>query len=146
MGPSPQIVAQLIEIVDRPHNLDGGPHQIRSRLAESGNFLRRCLGFAEDDLHRAGNLRRRGRLFFDRCSDRGDDFVSGADRFLDPADAANRNARLFLDVANLLQIFEVAFLVCTERFLTSAATTAKPLPASPARAASCVVFNASKLV
>ena len=58
-----------------------------------------------DDLHRAGNLRGRGRLFFDRRSDRGDDFVSGADRFLDPADAANRNARLFLDVANLLRDF-----------------------------------------
>ena len=56
-------------------------------------------------MHRAGNLRRRGRLFFDRCSDRGDDFVSGADRFFDPADAANRNARLFLNVANLLRDF-----------------------------------------
>ena len=44
-------------------------------------------------------------MFFDRRSDRGDDFVSGADRFLDPADAANRNARLFLDVANLLRDF-----------------------------------------
>ena len=37
----------------------------------------------------------------------------------------------------------VALVVCWDRFFTSAATTANPLPASPARAASIVAFNAS---
>jgi hypothetical protein len=40
----------------------------------------------------------------------------------------------------------VARPVWLARFFTSAATTAKPLPASPARAASMVAFNASRLV
>jgi hypothetical protein len=40
----------------------------------------------------------------------------------------------------------VAFEVCVARFLTSLATTAKPLPASPARAASIVAFSANRLV
>ena len=40
----------------------------------------------------------------------------------------------------------VAFAVCLANSLTSLATTAKPLPASPARAASMVAFSASKFV
>ena len=36
--------------------------------------------------------------------------------------------------------------VCPARPFTSEATTAKPLPASPARAASIVAFSASRLV
>ena len=40
----------------------------------------------------------------------------------------------------------VAVAVCPASVLTSKATTAKPLPASPARAASIVAFKASKLV
>jgi hypothetical protein len=36
--------------------------------------------------------------------------------------------------------------VCTASDFTSEATTAKPLPASPARAASMVAFSASKIV
>ena len=40
----------------------------------------------------------------------------------------------------------VALAVWLARFFTSDATTAKPLPASPARAASMVAFNASRLV
>ena len=36
--------------------------------------------------------------------------------------------------------------VCPARFFTSSATTAKPFPASPARAASIVAFSASSLV
>ena len=43
-------------------------------------------------------------------------------------------------------ISSVALAVCPARFLTSLATTAKPLPASPARAASIVAFSASRLV
>src|SRR3954470_4151216 len=43
-------------------------------------------------------------------------------------------------------ISSVAFEVWVARFLTSAATTAKPLPASPARAASIVALSARRLV
>ena len=45
-----------------------------------------------------------------------------------------------------LAISSVALAVCTASDLTSEATTAKPLPASPARAASMVALSASKLV
>ena len=45
-----------------------------------------------------------------------------------------------------LRISSVALPVWLARFLTSLATTAKPLPASPARAASMVAFSASRLV
>ena len=40
----------------------------------------------------------------------------------------------------------VALAVCLANSFTSVATTANPLPASPARAASIVAFNASRLV
>ena len=44
------------------------------------------------------------------------------------------------------EISSVAVAVCDARLLTSPATTAKPRPASPARAASMVAFSASRLV
>ncbi len=44
------------------------------------------------------------------------------------------------------EMSSVAFAVCTASDFTSAATTAKPLPASPARAASMVALSASRLV
>jgi len=40
----------------------------------------------------------------------------------------------------------VAFSVSEESFLTSSATMANPLPASPARAASMAAFRANKFV
>ena len=43
-------------------------------------------------------------------------------------------------------IFSVDCFVCSDRTLISSATTANPLPASPALAASMDAFNASKLV
>ena len=43
-------------------------------------------------------------------------------------------------------ISPVAFAVCAASAFTSEATTAKPLPASPARAASMVALSASRLV
>ena len=45
-----------------------------------------------------------------------------------------------------LEISSVALAVCTASDFTSEATTAKPLPASPARAASMVALSASRLV
>ena len=49
-------------------------------------------------------------------------------------------------LATWLPISSVALAVWLARFLTSDATTAKPFPDSPARAASIVAFKASKLV
>ena len=51
--------------------------------------------------------------------------------------------RLLADCVSLIcsVISSVAFVVCSARFLTSPATTAKPLPASPALAASIVAFK-----
>ena len=43
-------------------------------------------------------------------------------------------------------ISSVAFAVCVASACTSEATTTKPLPASPARAASMVALSASRLV
>ena len=43
-------------------------------------------------------------------------------------------------------IFLVSLFVCSASFLISSATTANPLPASPARAASIAAFRANKLV
>ena len=43
-------------------------------------------------------------------------------------------------------ISPVAFAVCSASAFTSEATTAKPRPASPARAASMVALSASRLV
>jgi hypothetical protein len=43
-------------------------------------------------------------------------------------------------------ISPVAFAVCTASDFTSEATTAKPRPASPARAASMVALSARRLV
>src|SRR5688500_20205552 len=45
-----------------------------------------------------------------------------------------------------LAISSVALAVWLARFFTSEATTAKPLPASPARAASMVALRASRFV
>ena len=45
-----------------------------------------------------------------------------------------------------LEMSSVALAVCTASDFTSEATTAKPLPASPARAASMVALSASRLV
>jgi hypothetical protein len=44
------------------------------------------------------------------------------------------------------EILSVASLACLARFLISLATTAKPRPASPARADSMVALSASRLI
>jgi len=51
-----------------------------------------------------------------------------------------------LDGLDFLAISSVARAVSLASSFTSLATTAKPLPASPARAASIVAFSASRLV
>ena len=59
-------------------------------------------------------------------------------------DHVGRDAIQIADLAN--PILSVACLAWLARFLTSAATTAKPRPASPARADSIVALSASRLI
>ena len=60
------------------------------------------------------------------------------------ASTASRVAACIWPICVLMS--SVALPVCWARLFTSDATTAKPLPASPARAASIVAFSASRLV
>jgi hypothetical protein len=65
------------------------------------------------------------------------------------ADLLDRSYRLLggaLDTGDLLADLAGAFAVCSASAFTSEATTAKPRPASPARAASMVALSASRLV
>ena len=60
--------------------------------------------------------------------------------------AATASAAALRTVSIWPPISAVALAVCAASVFTSPATTAKPLPASPARAASIVAFSASRLV
>ena len=94
----------------------------------------------------AGDLARCRTLLLDGRCDRGRDLAHLADR---PADTADRLHGLLgrpLDLADLRADLVGGLAVCVASDLTSLATTAKPLPASPARAASIVAFSASRLV
>jgi len=115
-------------------------------LLDAGNirvdFLRAAGGF----LDAAGNLLGRRSLFFDRGRDRNADLIDSA--------ITSATLRIAVTVASLevwiaaicSDISVVAFAVWPASDLTSDATTAKPRPASPARAASMVALSASRLV
>jgi len=62
--------------------------------------------------------------------------------FYDPTDCG---LSYFVDLINAIVNFLAARAVCWASSFISLATTAKPFPASPARAASMVAFKASKL-
>ena len=64
----------------------------------------------------------------------------------DPQDTWNRLHHLLFSRVTRRVMSSVALAVSWARSLTSPATTAKPLPASPARAASMVALSASRLV
>lgn len=49
-------------------------------------------------------------------------------------------------LSTVFLIISVSLLDCSANFLTSSATTANPLPCSPARAASILAFKANRLV
>ena len=99
------------------------------------------------DLDAAGDFLRGGALFGDRRRDRAADIADIADGALDRADrrdralggaaACRRSARRYP---------RWRWPVWPASALTSPATTAKPRPASPARAASMVALSASRLV
>ena len=101
--------------------------------------LRRILGAA-------GDLLRGRALFLHGGRDRGGDLVDLADDAADALDGVDGFAATFWMSAICSEISSVAFAVWLASDFTSEATTAKPLPASPARAASMVALSASRLV
>jgi hypothetical protein len=85
-------------------------------------------------------------LFLDRGADRRCDRADFLDRGGDALDRLDGFLGGALDLGNAGADLLVASAVWLARLLTSAATTAKPRPASPARAASMVALSASRLV
>ena len=95
--------------------------------------------------HAAGNLSRRRALLHDRCGDRTRDCIDLTDGVLDVLDAATDSPVAARTSLIWRVISSVDLAVWLASAFTSPATTAKPLPASPARAASMVAFSASRL-
>ena len=122
------------------------PIRFRRRRAHVGDVGRDLLGALRRLLHVAGDLlRRRALLFHGRRDGRGDlrQLLDGAVISL----MASTNSRVAAWMPAICwPISPVALAVCSASALTSEATTAKPRPASPARAASMVALSASRLV
>jgi len=85
-------------------------------------------------------------LLFDSRSDRRGNFRQPLDRPRDVLDGADRVLRRRLDAGDLLADLAGCLGGLLGERLSSEATTAKPRPASPARAASMVALSASRLV
>ena len=127
-------------------HLIGGGAGLARRLGDAGDVGRHLVGAGRGLLHVARDLLGRRTLLLDRRGDRGRDLVDLADRLADALDRRHRVPVEAWMAAICAPISSVAFAVWLARFLTSDATTAKPLPASPARAASIVALSASRLV
>ena len=114
-------------------------------FADAGDIGGHLRGSGRGALHVPRDLAGGGALLLDRARDRRGDLV---DLAIAAAISFTASTALLveLDCADLWPISSVAFAVCAARFFTSEATTAKPLPASPARAASMVALRASRLV
>ena len=87
-----------------------------------------------------------GALLLDGGRDRGRDLVDLADDAADVLDGVDGFAGDLLDVGDLLGDFLGRLRGLARQRFDFEATTAKPRPASPARAASMVAFSASRLV
>ena len=97
-------------------------------------------------LHVAGDFLGRGALLLDRGGDRRGDLGDPPDRAVISLIATTESCVAACMPAIWVEISLVALAVCDASALTSCATTAKPRPASPARAASMVALSASRLV
>ncbi len=105
------------------------------------------LGALRRLLHVAGDFLGRCTLLFHRGRDGRGDFrqpLDGAEEISLIAPTESLVAAWMPEIC--WPISPVAFAVCSASAFTSEATTAKPRPASPARAASMVAFSASRLV
>jgi len=94
----------------------------------------------------AADLAGRGRLFFHRAGDGILQVVDLVDDLADLLDGLDRAGGVVLDRLDLAADILGRLAVCLASSLTSLATTANPLPASPARAASMVALRASRFV
>ncbi len=94
----------------------------------------------------AGDLGGGRALLLDRGADRGGDAADLLDGGGDAVDGVHGLPGRALDLGDLVPISRVASAVWLASDFTSEATTAKPRPASPARAASMVALSASRLV
>jgi hypothetical protein len=94
----------------------------------------------------AGDMLRGRALLLDGSRDSRRDVRDALDRGADLLIASTDSRVAVCMLAIWLPISSVALAVCVASVFTSAATTAKPLPASPARAASIVALSASRLV
>ena len=94
----------------------------------------------------ARDLARRRALLLDRRRDRGGDVVDLADRGRRCCGSPTTAVVVTVCMLTICwRISSVAFAVWLARLFTSEATTAKPRPASPARAASMVALSASRV-
>ncbi len=94
----------------------------------------------------ARQLERRGGLLLHGVADRGHHGAGVGDAAGDARNRVDGAGGGVLSICTRARISSTRPAVCTESALTSCATTAKPRPDSPARAASMVAFSASRLV
>ena len=137
----------LAEFAGRGENGIGQRARLVGGVARAGHVDGDLAGAGGDLLDAARDLARRRSLLLDRGGDGGGDAADLPDGIADAADRRRRSRRWRTGSrVTCPAISSVAFAVWLARALTSEATTAKPLPASPARAASMVALSASRLV
>jgi hypothetical protein len=105
----------------------------------------RC-GLRRGSLHVCRHLLRHCGLFFDRRSGRRHIFADTFYRSLDLDPSFGDRDRISIETGDLRPDLVGRRLRRAARVFTSAATTANPGPASPARADSIVAFNANQLI
>ena len=137
---------ELRELLGRAVRLGGALRRAAGGLGDAGDVAGDLVGARGRLADVAADLAGRGRLLLDRRGDRGLDVVDLGDDRADLADRRDRVLRVALDRLDLAADVLGGLAVLRASSLTSLATTAKPLPASPARAASIVAFSASRLV
>jgi hypothetical protein len=136
----------LVELLGRCQNLCGrGPGFGRS-IVHASDAFRYGMCAARSLLRVLGYLASGSTLLLHRGSNVVRDLVHASDRGVNGRDRLERGCGCVLDGGNLRRKSSVALAVCVASDLTSLATTAKPFPASPARAAWMAALRASRLV